>query len=368
MIPKKLFNNKCLHPDRDQVFKDDLDMLYNCYLATVLGLGTDDQIMKVGETDDMLLQASNQKAQFFKLNLSYTTSFENPDKFVSYNSDLLSELDYLYSMDRLNFEIFKSVWKQKKFTLIHHSKYKEENTIEYYQVLFEQVQLYLFPDNPSNMICKIFAIYCIYSLYHTQPYRIKFQVTTIPECLESINDCIRQVKLKQKSLFITIYSMIDSLQKQQAFKIGVILGLKTIILNKYGLPIELKSDIYSEFKQLFKSNSHINNMKESQSKEIESFKPILKDYKLAKMSLVNEIKSLFNLENSNDDKALYCSEMNSLKQFCGKSQQNKANSYNNYTNIANFGVRGYHPSDLQLGEISRLDVNFDNFDDSVYQP
>ena len=62
--------------------------------------------------------------------------------------------------------------------------------------------------------------------------------------------------------------MVSKLKKDNAFSIGVIPGLKTIILNKYGLPLEQKTNVYQDYLDIFsynkeeenKENDNTNNM------------------------------------------------------------------------------------------------------------
>lgn len=80
MLPKLLFNPKNLHADRDIVFQEDF-------------------------------------SKFFM--------------FVESQTESLNEL---------TFKQFKELWKEKKMSLIHFIKSKEESIKEYYEVLYGEIQ------------------------------------------------------------------------------------------------------------------------------------------------------------------------------------------------------------------------------------
>jgi isochorismate hydrolase len=88
MIPKKLFSPKCLHPDREVVFNDDLQRFFNYIL--------------------------------------------DKKKIVSNNEMIISYSEY------------KIYYKEKKISMLHFSRSKEENAKEYYECLFGQVQNFFF--------------------------------------------------------------------------------------------------------------------------------------------------------------------------------------------------------------------------------
>jgi len=94
MFPKKLFGARCLYPDREFVFKQDLEDFF-LYILKVLKV-------KIKDEEELLIEQFN----------IHNFSFKN----------------------------FKVYWKEKKMSMLHFSKSKEENTKEYYEVLFGEVQ------------------------------------------------------------------------------------------------------------------------------------------------------------------------------------------------------------------------------------
>ena len=291
------------------------------------------------------------RLNLLRLNKDYTTTFQNPDKTL-FKNDLQDLILEILKTEKISLKvIFKKIWKERKMSLLHLSKYKEENTNEFYQVLFKEVQLFLFPDDEFNLISKIFSIYCLYTLYNTQTYDIKFQITVIPETLIEINKLLKEVKEISKSLFSEIYSMINQLYSSHALKIGCIIGLKTIILNKYLLPIELKCNIYNEYKQMFETKETLDLIDHKKTMELNNIKSSLNDYKHNKQNLVNEIKNLFT--STDQDSLLYCEEVNKIKNF-NKSSKKEFFNMNN---------KNYNLFDLSKESITKLDINMDQFDD-----
>ena len=84
MLPKKLFCPKCLLPERDHAFRDDLEDFYNYILQNL-------------EEDELL-----------------------------------------------TYDTYKKYYKLKKISMLHFSKRKEESAKEYYEVLFGEVQSFFF--------------------------------------------------------------------------------------------------------------------------------------------------------------------------------------------------------------------------------
>ena len=222
MLPKKLFSPKCLHPDRDIVFQDDLTRFFNIILT-------------------------------------------------DYN--IISNEDELIKIPNFTYKKYKHYYNQKHFSMIHFSISKEENQKEYYEVLFGEIQFILFNKYPitspisssSNNTTlsyfhKIFSIYTLYSLYYTQIHKEFYQINTIPEYLNEVNMLINTLaqSLSTKEIAFTLYQMVLKLKKDQAFSIGTLIGLKTIILNKYGLPLEQKTNVYKDYLDLFNYNKNLN--------------------------------------------------------------------------------------------------------------
>lgn len=293
MLPKKLFCPKCLLPERDNAFRDDLIDFYN-YIIQQIGKG-----------------------------------------------------------ELLNYETYKKYYKLKKISMLHFSKRKEESAKEYYEVLFGEIQSFFFTENTNS---KLFSIYTLYSLYYTQIVNTFYQINTILEFLKGINSLIlklmKEKDKKMNMIGVTIYSMIKKLKNDDAFSIGVIPGLKSIILNKYGIPIERKENIYSYSKEI---NNYINelnaeNEKEKNNEENEEKKKLELDYGLTKKNIVNEIKEL------NFDKDEYVNFIN--------SNYNENDFYNYKNNMINGGYSNdanLKKEDLTPGEISQLDFLFNKY-------
>ena len=275
MLPKKLFCPKCLLPERNQAFKDDLDDFFN-YIVTNL---------KDGEL--------------------------------------------------LSYQAYKIYYKNKKFSMLHFSKRKEESAKEYYEVLFGEIQSFFFNE---NIISKLFSIYTLYSIYYTQLTNTFYQINTILEFLKGVNALILKLSKekdeKNRQIGATVYSMIKKMKNDEAFSIGVIPGLKSIILNKYGIPIEKKENVYTYTKEI---NSYINELnshnQNEQNKDLNSQKNKTDlDYEIIKKNIVNDIKEL------NFDKEEYVNFINSNYSESGFSNYNRNNimyNYNGYINDMN---------------------------------
>ena len=296
MLPKKLFCPKCLLPERNQAFKDDLDDFFN-YILTNLKDG-----------------------------------------------------------DLLSYPIYKKYYKNKKFSMLHFSKRKEESAKEYYEVLFGEIQSFFFNE---NIISQLFSIYTLYSIYYTQLTNTFYQINTILEFLKGVNDLILKLSKekdeKNRQIGATVYSMIKKMKNDEAFSIGVIPGLKSIILNKYGIPIEKKENVYTYTKEI---NSYINELnsqsQNEQNKDLNSQKNKTDlDYEIIKKNIVNEIKEL------NIDKEEYVNFINNNyneSDFSNYNINNMMYNYNRYINDMNL-----KKEDLTPGEITQLDLMFNKY-------
>lgn len=243
MLPKKLFTPKCLLPDRDEAFKDDLSNFFNYIRNNIL-----------------------------------------PEKEI------------------ISYQEYKKFYKEKKISMLHFSKRKEESSKEYYEVLFGEVQNFFFKE---GTLSQIFSIYTLYSLYYTQTTNTFYQINTILEFLLGVNKLmlkfINSNEQNTKNIGTTIFQMIKKLKNDDAFSIGVIPGLKSIILNKYGIPIENKENVYSYTKEI---NEHINELKKNNNKNekseidskiidnVQKNNQILFDYNNIKKNIICDIKDL----------------------------------------------------------------------------
>ena len=71
------------------------------------------------------------------------------------------------------------------------------------------------------------------------------------------------------------------------FSIGVVVGLKTIILNKHGLPIEQKSNTYSEYMEISNNDFFIKNDIIKEENEDKHYKDNYNEYLSKKRNLAN---------------------------------------------------------------------------------
>jgi hypothetical protein len=240
MLPKKLFTPKCLHLDRDIVFREDL-------------------------------------GNFFRHTIQYI------------NEHKLTLIDY---------KIFKQLFNKHKISMLHFSKSKEENQKEYYEVLFGEIQLFMIEDRlkPNEkdytFIFKVLAIFTLYSVYYTQTTDYYYQINTVPEILIEINKVISALSMLTNYLSIRneIILMMDRLYKDEAFSIGAIVGLKTIILNKYGLPLDLKENTFNDYIDI---NQSAEKLEVFENKSVlDNFDSKLTDYAILKKNIIDGIKSL----------------------------------------------------------------------------
>ena len=152
------------------------------------------------------------------------------------------------------------------------------------------------------------------------------------------------------------------MKNEEAFSVGVIPGLKSIILNKYGIPIERKENVYTYSKEI---NSFINelnkeNHKDGDVEENAQKKKIELDYELTKKNIVNQIKEI------NNDKKEYLNFINNnyneadLYGYGNRNNMNNMmNNYNNYNKYYNdFNLK---KEDLTPGEITQLDFLFNKY-------
>ena len=165
MIPKKLFSPKCLHPDREVVFNDDLQRFFNYIL--------------------------------------------DKKKIVSNKEMIISYSEY------------KIYYKEKKISMLHFSRSKEENAKEYYECLFGQVQNFFFMKD-YKYIAKLFSIYTLYSLYYTQTYPTFYQINLTIEYLNGLNNFIKEIETLNKEISFEIFSMMKKLKNDNGISIGVI--------------------------------------------------------------------------------------------------------------------------------------------------
>lgn len=299
MIPKKLFCPKCLYPDRDIVFREDIKTFYSNYLKSCL-------FSKKTDKNDKENGNFNEENNEFNENrmLELYNLFVDINNFIPLESRL-DKNEFLKKL--LNNEIsfdysfFKEIWKKNGISLLHQVKNKEENTHEYYDCLYREIQIYLFPLNDDNFISKIFAIYMIYSLYFTQTHKIKFKIVTIPESLKAINNLINTLKISKFSIWKVIYAMTNKLYENQAFKITTLLGNRSIILNRYSLPIDSKTDIFNEYSNLLLSKKKLTEKSKEDSNYFDLIRKKSESYNKLKNNIISDIKSIFEDKQKDDN-------------------------------------------------------------------
>jgi len=311
MIPKKIFNPKCLHADRETVFREDLQNFYGFILA---------ELRKKSNNELLICDES----------------------IFNYNS-------------------FKYYWKEKKMSMIHFSKSKEENLKEFYEVLYGEVQLFIFKD---DLLYKAFCIFSLYSLYYTQISDYFYQINTIPEVLFEINNFIANIRNLNFKLMGEVLLMINKLYKDDALNIGTILGLKTIILNKYGLPIEQKQKVYKEYIDIDNTIQFLDKAKSIQKEKIKIFKNNFEDYKDIKKESIDLIKDI---GNDNIFNELYCDFINSkLKEENSYFLPQKSiNIFSVMSN--NFDMLHLTKNDLVNDKITNLDLQFNRVDNHAFK-
>ena len=315
MLPKKLFCPKCLLPERDIVFKDDLTDFYNYIMENI-------------------------------------TKEKEKEKNISLQNNNL-----------LSYESYKKYYKSKKISMLHFSKRKEESAKEYYEVLFGEILSFFFIDNINS---QLFSIYTLYSIYYTQTTSTFYQVNIILEFLKGVNTLIIKLiknnDITVRKIGFIIYNMIKKMKDDDAFSIGVIPGLKSIILNKYLLPIEKKENVYSYTKEINKfvnelknkekndndntNNNGINIYEQKNKKELE--------YGIIKKNIINQIKDI------NMDKDDYVNFINN--NYC----ENDLNLNINKNDMMNYnkllvGNTILKKEDLKQGEITQLDILFNKY-------
>ena len=263
----------------------------------------------------------------------------------------------------LSYESYKKYYKSKKMSMLHFSKRKEESAKEYYEVLFGEILSFFFIDNINS---QLFSIYTLYSIYYTQTTSTFYQVNIILEFLKGVNtliiNLIKNNEITVRIIGFIIYNMIKKMKDDDAFSIGVIPGLKSIILNKYLLPIEKKENVYSYTKEINKfvnelknkeknendntNNNGINIYEQKNKKELE--------YDIIKKNIINQIKDI------NMDKDDYVNFINN--NYC----ENDLNLNINKNDIMNYnkllvGNTILKKEDLKQGEITQLDILFNKY-------
>lgn len=141
----------------------------------------------------------------------------------------------------------------------------------------------------------------MYTLYFTQTYKIKFKIVTILESLKSINILINTLKIGNFNIWKTLYAMINKLYENQAFKITTLLGIRSIILNRYSLPVDNKTDIFNEYSNLLLSKKKLNEKRKEDNSYLDFIRKEGGAYNKMKNNIISDIKSLFEENNQENN-------------------------------------------------------------------
>ena len=148
------------------------------------------------------------------------------------------------------------------------------------------------------------------------------------------------------------------MKEDDAFSIGVIPGLKSIILNKYLVPIEKKENVYSYTKEI---NNYIKELKNKENNDNNDQNAIDQknkkelDYAILKTNIINEIKDI------NMDKDDYINFINNNLDDNNLNKFNKINYEMNNDNKYMVGNSHLRKEDLKPGAITQLDFLFNKY-------
>mmetsp|Transcript_7250 Transcript_7250/g.13417 ORF Transcript_7250/g.13417 Transcript_7250/m.13417 type:complete len:252 (-) Transcript_7250:2978-3733(-) len=132
---------------------------------------------------------------------------------------LQADLDSILAIDFPNFEAFKTYWKDNNISLLHHCLQPRESHVEFYQALWG----YLL--NAPTQRVAIYALYCFYFTQVKQRVPINIDLSRWKDLLYST----------KSDVFVC--SLIKALAVADAFSFGVVVGLKTLLVDKSGNPL-----------------------------------------------------------------------------------------------------------------------------------
>ncbi|XP_028393781.1 snRNA-activating protein complex subunit 1-like, partial [Dendronephthya gigantea] len=112
----------------------------------------------------------------------------------------------------VRFETFCEVWKELKFSLIHHAGEHEWQKIQIVESLYRILGHYLTPSCPLQY--QVGAIYSIYSVYHTQHVKPKVKIRMT---LSMWNDFLKLQEYVREQKHYDIYYVMTSLRADKAF-------------------------------------------------------------------------------------------------------------------------------------------------------
>ena len=382
MLPKKLFTPKCLHADRDTVFHEDLGNFFHFVISemsdninkTEIKISNEEISNKIFSKDSMILNSipdSNEEILKKKIKKSQKAII-NPEV---EKTRLIIEI--------LNYENFKYFWKIQKMSMLHFTKSKEENSKEFYEVLFGEVQDFLLNGHVKNpllsRIIRILAFYSLYSIYYTQTSEYFYQINTTPEVLAEINHILSENSHEVNGVNYTrvkkeIALMTKRLYQDDAFSIGTLVGIKTIILNKYGLPLEQRSNVYRDYVDINNTKILLEKMKFEEKEKNIANSLNLDEYVNVKRDTVNLMKNL-NLSNSSFNTRLYCDFINEKMKNSNLAKEFHNNNNNLNENNILISDLTFFPHDVDMlniknedferNRITNLDLQFNQIENNL---
>jgi hypothetical protein len=362
MISKKLFTPKCQHLDRDIVFHEDLDNFFIDFISHIK-LNIKNFNKKENKEKEFLNKINeNKESEKFE-----SENFNENKNYNLFNKDNINNKNDSNSLEdnllkNLSYKIFKNFWNEKKMSMLHFSKSKEENPKEYYEVLFGEIQSFLIENNllrkkeynKIHIFLQVLTIYSMYSLYFTQTTDFFYQINTIPEYLLKINLLLSTLIKKGISLISKeLLLMVNRLHKNSAFSIGIIPGLKTIILNKYGLPIEKKINNYKDLMDIHNSQRKLYAYEDD-----DKINELINKYQSNKFNTLKLIKNEINKDKNNNNNNDYDLIRSNKDIYCDFINY-KNNSINAYKNDLSYLKIDKNEFDKN---INNLDLQFNFFD------
>eukprot|EP01100_Stratorugosa_tubuloviscum_P012453 TRINITY_DN5931_c0_g1_i1.p1 TRINITY_DN5931_c0_g1~~TRINITY_DN5931_c0_g1_i1.p1 ORF type:complete len:288 (-),score=94.47 TRINITY_DN5931_c0_g1_i1:132-995(-) len=113
--------------------------------------------------------------------------------------------------NNFSFATFKTVWIEKKFSLIHTARLREFSSQEFTKSLFLTAIGYMFNDALSVQIA---AFFCLYLLYETQLQKPKIKITVTPASWQQLLDLYSEVK---KHKLVDAYHIFIKMKSQNYF-------------------------------------------------------------------------------------------------------------------------------------------------------
>jgi len=93
---------------------------------------------------------------------------------ATYTVDIKNLLGAFQQRNTLSYKVFKNIWKEMNFSLIHQGKREELDAHEFLQTLYVTVLGYFFLNQPLNI--RVALLYTLYLLYETQPHTTRVKI------------------------------------------------------------------------------------------------------------------------------------------------------------------------------------------------